>query len=319
MPANHKNMKKIIDYLKDYRDQHFDLKLHIVFLLFMAVCVAVNYYFDFEDSIVDQSIGTPWHFVHMFLFQVFPYLCTCIILLIFNKNTTWWKSPNFWVRLVIGFAILSFDRSFYGFKYWIQGLPHAEYVYLYKVIRWGNALFTVVLPLLLVYLLIEKDNPKNYYGLNNKKFDPKPYFVILGIAIVFIGIGSFFSDIQNYYPRFQHAKIDEFAANRGIDEWIPIVIYEIAYGSDFIGVEMLFRGFLVFAFVKFFGAHAILPMVASYCFLHFGKPMTEAVSSIFGGYLLGVIAFYSRSIWGGVIVHIGIAWAMELFGYLQGL
>ncbi|MFT5640820.1 MAG: hypothetical protein ACI9A7_000918 [Cyclobacteriaceae bacterium] len=312
-------MKKILGYLKDYRDQHFDLKLHIVFFLFMACCVAINYYFDFEDSIVDKSRETPWHFVHMFLFHAFPYICTCIILLIFNKNTTWWKSSAFWLRLVIGFAILSFDRTFYGYKYLINHLPYDEYFYWYKVIRWANAFFTVVIPFILIYLMLESDKPRHFYGLNNQKFDPKPYFVILGIALVFIGIGSFFSDIQNYYPRFQHTRADIFAANRGIDVWIPIAIYEVAYGSDFIGVEILFRGFFIFAFVKILGPHAILPMAATYCFLHFGKPMTEAISSVFGGYLLGIISYYSKSIWGGIIVHVGIAWGMEIFGYLQGL
>jgi len=51
--------------------------------------------------------------------------------------------------------------------------------------------------------------------------------------------------------------------------------------------------------------------------LHFGKPIGEAISSIFGGYVLGVIALNTKSIVGGSIVHIGVAWLMELFAYLQ--
>jgi hypothetical protein len=54
-----------------------------------------------------------------------------------------------------------------------------------------------------------------------------------------------------------------------------------------------------------------------YCTLHFGKPMGEAVSSVFGGYILGVVAYETRSIWGGVIVHIGIAWMMEIIAFAQ--
>jgi len=32
--------------------------------------------------------------------------------------------------------------------------------------------------------------------------------------------------------------------------------------------------------------------------------------------ILGAVILQTRSIWGGLIVHLGIAWLMELFGYL---
>ena len=38
-------------------------------------------------------------------------------------------------------------------------------------------------------------------------------------------------------------------------------------------------------------------MAATYAALHFGKPMGETISSIFGGYILGVIALYNHSNW----------------------
>lgn len=65
------------------------------------------------------------------------------------------------------------------------------------------------------------------------------------------------------------------------------------------------------------GRAAIVPMVVTYAFLHFGKPAGEAVSSIFGGYILGVIAYQSQSIFGGVLIHVGVAWLMELAAYMQ--
>jgi len=58
-------------------------------------------------------------------------------------------------------------------------------------------------------------------------------------------------------------------------------------------------------------------MVAAYAVLHFGKPLGESIGSIFGGYILGIIALYSRNIWGGVFVHGGIALLMEIFAFLQ--
>jgi len=102
----------------------------------------------------------------------------------------------------------------------------------------------------------------------------------------------------------------------GVDQWVTAGIYELFYGFDFLSVELFFRGFLVIALSRFVGKDAILPMVAVYCFLHFGKPAGEAISSIFGGYILGILAYSSRNIYGGLIAHLGVAWGMELMAYL---
>jgi hypothetical protein len=72
------------------------------------------------------------------------------------------------------------------------------------------------------------------------------------------------------------------------------------------------------ALAKYLGSGAIWVMVAVYVFIHFNKPMFEAIGSFFGGYILGVIAYYSRSIYGGIFIHIGVALLMELFAFLQG-
>jgi len=44
--------------------------------------------------------------------------------------------------------------------------------------------------------------------------------------------------------------------------------------------------------------------------------MGECISSFFGGSLLGIISFHSNSIKGGLLVHMGIAWLMEISGAL---
>jgi hypothetical protein len=57
-------------------------------------------------------------------------------------------------------------------------------------------------------------------------------------------------------------------------------------------------------------------MATMYVFIHFGKPLGETISSFFGGIILGVIAYETKSIIGGIIIHVGIAWLMELGGFL---
>lgn len=73
--------------------------------------------------------------------------------------------------------------------------------------------------------------------------------------------------------------------------------------------------FLVLAFVKWL-KKMILPMACFYCSIHFGKPMGECISSYFGGILLGIVVYNTRSVFGGLMVHLWIAWMMELAGWV---
>jgi len=308
-------MRQIFEYLKEYQRKHFDLKLYLLISLFLTICFVFNYTYDFEDSVIDSYRGTFLHWLYMFLWMMFPFLGVSLLIARVKQIPVF--TGSFWLMLVIGFAILALDRSFIGHLQIIKGLRPIDYRFAARCLNWSSSIFLNVLPLMLVYAIFESERPRNYYGLALKRFDPKPYFLLLAGAMVFIGIGSFFSDIQSYYPRFQYSGGDNFAEAHGIPVWMSVLLYEITYGSDFVSVEVFFRGFLIHAFVKTLGGYAVLPMVASYAFLHFGKPLTEAISSVFGGYILGIISYNSKNVWGGIIIHMGVAWTMELFGYLQ--
>ena len=69
--------------------------------------------------------------------------------------------------------------------------------------------------------------------------------------------------------------------------------------------------------VKLLGKEAVLPMVSMYAFLHFGKPLGETIGSVFGGYILGVIALKKEHIFGGFIIHVGVAYLMEITAFWQ--
>ena len=125
---------------------------------------------------------------------------------------------------------------------------------------------------------------------------------------------SFNSGFQHQYPMYKPSDAHTYL---DVPEWVTVLGYEIAYGLDFITVELLFRGFMVIGMITVLGRSSVLAMAAVYCFLHFGKPPGEAISSVFGGYILGVIAYETKSIWGGIIVHLGIAWMMEIIAFIQ--
>ncbi len=177
------------------------------------------------------------------------------------------------------------------------------------------SLFIMLVPLLLFHRFGEKKH-HFYYGLAPKTLDYKPYLMMLAIMLPLIAIASFNPGFLRQYPMF---KATDAYLWFGVPEWFTTALYELVYGLDFITVEFLFRGFMVIGMSSILGRSAILPMAAAYCFIHFGKPPGEAISSIVGGTILGIIALETKSIWGGIMVHIGIAWMMELAAFLQKL
>jgi hypothetical protein len=120
-------------------------------------------------------------------------------------------------------------------------------------------------------------------------------------------------DFLHVYPKVKNVTfIDGYAS----PVWPWKLGYELSYGLDFLSIELFFRGLLVIGLVRYAGEQAILPMAAFYCTIHFGKPLGECISSYFGGMALGVLAYRTRSILGGLTVHLGLAWMMELGGWL---
>jgi hypothetical protein len=177
-------------------------------------------------------------------------------------------------------------------------------------VYWPFKLIIVTLLLVLVWKIFDREQP--FYGMNWKGFSLKPYFMMLLIMIPLIAAASTQHDFLTVYPKLK--RIDYLLAG-GNTGWKKL-LYELSYGSDFFTIELFFRGFLVLAFMKWAGKDAILPMALFYCTIHFGKPLGECISSFFGGIILGVVTYHTRSIFGGLIVHLGIAWLMELGGYI---
>jgi len=212
-----------------------------------------------------------------------------------------------------GLVCLSVDAGA-PFLHWLLAgnIPNQLYIWAFKVLNNLMSFFIVFLPIVLLHKIIENDDVR--YGLKPKAFDARPYFTMLLIMLPLLITVSFQSGFQKQYPMYYPTRAHEYL---GVDEWFTVLTYELAYGLDFITVEYLFRGLFVIGLAPFLGRSGVLAMAVIYCSLHFGKPAGEAISSIFGGYILGVVAYETKSVWGGVIVHVGIAWLMELIGYLQ--
>lgn len=164
--------------------------------------------------------------------------------------------------------------------------------------------------------LFEGETMTGAVGLTRRNSNLAPYFLLLLAVLPLVALAATQHDFQLVYPKLKNLTfIDGYAH----PAWPWKLLYELSYGIDFLGIELFFRGLLVIALLRFAGTDAILPMAAFYCTIHFGKPLGECISSFFGGLILGVLAARTRTIYGGLIVHLGLAWTMELAGWIAHL
>ncbi|MGB3618498.1 MAG: CPBP family intramembrane glutamic endopeptidase, partial [Catalinimonas sp.] len=254
-----------------------------------------------------------------FFFPGVPYWAVCALVAWRTNHRDFWRQPAFWWTSGFGFVLLAVDRGnalTQSGAQWVAGSP-ATFLYWFKLIDKLLPLLCVVLPLVLFYVRYQRRYLDHFYGLRTRGVDLRPYLVLLALMVPLIAAASFQPDFLREYPNYRRAGGAAFAAHRGVGEGWVAALYELAYGSSFLSVELFFRGFLIFGLTRFLGREVVLPMACTYCVLHFGKPLGEAVSSFFGGYLLGVISLRTGNIWGGVMIHLGIAWLMEAFAGLQ--
>lgn len=311
-------MKKIFSYFKTFHKEYYSTRLYTLVLLFIAGLITFNYYFDFEDSFIDRFYHTPWRIPLFIAYHGIAYYGVLGIIYLYDKQRiTFTKS--FLLKSLLGLFILSIDRSVFPFLSHpiLQAVPHETMRFYNKVLNNAYGWFTIVFTFWMVKLWLDRKEDFGIYGLKLKKIDWSMYVPLLLIVIPLVYAGSHLQQFIDYYPLYKKANGLQFANYYRIPEFYSKIIYELFYVTDFLNTELMFRGFLVIGLSKLMGKNVILPMAATYCVLHFGKPMGETISSVFGGYILGIIALYSRNIWGGVFIHGGTAFFMEVFAFLK--
>ena len=133
------------------------------------------------------------------------------------------------------------------------------------------------------------------------------YLLLLCPIVVFAVLASFREDFVNHYPFYRMAS----------RSWFDLLSWELIYLSQFVFLEFFFRGFMLNALKPAFGSNAIFVMCVPYLMIHFPKPWLEASGAILFGLFLGLLAMRSRSIWGGVAVHAGVALSMDFAALMQ--
>lgn len=313
-------MKVFYRYIIDYFKEDFKWQPHLIVAIFLGIACYFNYTIgydgasNFYDSLLKNNYQEIQSILGLFIFYSIPFLLTILIVSFFKKENKPVLNKRFIIFGLIGILFLSTDCSYYLMKFIYPYLSKDLFVggWQKSCISNLSSFITIILPLYILYFSVRHFKPE-FYGLKLNGVKVLPYFWLILFMIPLIWLASQRPDFLDAYPtyvdRYEYMFLDT-------EQWKTVSLYELCYGFDFLSVELFFRGFMVVALSKFVGKDAVLPMVVVYCFLHFGKPAGEAISSIFGGYILGILAYKSRNIFGGLIAHLGVAWGMELLAYL---
>lgn len=73
--------------------------------------------------------------------------------------------------------------------------------------------------------------------------------------------------------------------------------------GQLLGWEFILRGFLLFGLAGIAGPHAIFIQAVPFALLHLGKPEAETWTTVFGGAVLGLVAWDSRSFLYPFLIH----------------
>ena len=154
---------------------------------------------------------------------------------------------------------------------------------------WDRVILYLIVPLIII-VFVFRENPKEFgFGPG----DWKAGLIITAIGILFMApviyyLGSGDESMKLYYQPHVNAL-----------PWTTFL--------DLIGWEFLFRGWILFGYARKFGPESLWLQAVPFALMHNGKPEVETLSTIFGGFAFGWIAYRTKSFIWPFIIHWFIA------------
>jgi len=181
---------------------------------------------------------------------------------------------------------LTFDRKIVSITIISTLLLMMDYYHRFTAHKyWDRVILYLVIPLIIIVLFF-RQNPKEYgfsFG------DWKAGLAITGIGILVMApviyyLGSGDGSMQDYYKPYV----------KGLP-WTTFL--------DLIGWEFLFRGWILFGYLRKFGPEALWIQAVPFALMHNGKPEVETLSTIFGGFAFGWVAYRTKSFVWPFLIH----------------
>lgn len=209
------------------------------------------------------------------------------------------------------YVFLSFIESAFSFpdNYFSQWLDQTLWKKLIEFGWWTGChlLAFVVLPWILIRYFFEESIVNFGWRWQQTHQHWAGYACLLMPILCFVYIASLGDEFVHHYPFYKLTS----------RSYLDFILWEILYLTQFVCLEFFFRGFFLHALRPALGANAIWIMCVPYMMIHLPKLWPEAMGAILFGFFLGILAMRSRSIWGGVLVHAGVALSMDVAAVLR--
>jgi len=300
------------DFLAFIRED-FKPAPYLYALTVIALSIVLVYTTDIAYDFGKGRIPTSNRLFNNVMMFTFMYFVVAVPVLVLQGKYKEISKTHFYLKGLLLTTAIGISDIFSWDAFDFSRFSDGESFFIYKSLRRANNMI-FVLPLLVLLRIFVDKKVKGLYGLCNGKHHIKAYLCLYAAVLPILIAVAFTPAFLSYYPIGKYWNYEGLFGNPA---WLNTAIFEIDYLSDFVMVELIFRGALVIGMGVVLGRSAVLPMVAVYVALHFGKPVLETISAIFGGFFLGTLAHQTRHIWGGVIIHIGIAFAIELIRFTQ--
>lgn len=154
---------------------------------------------------------------------------------------------------------------------------------------WDRVILYLFIPLFFI-LFVFRENPREYgFTLGDWK---------AGLVITLAGI-LLMTPIIWYLGKSNPSMTDYYKSNLNGLPWTTFL--------DLIGWEFFFRGWILFGYARKFGPEALWLQAVPFALAHMGKPEVETISTIFGGFAFGWVAWRTRSFLYPFMIHWFIA------------
>lgn len=150
---------------------------------------------------------------------------------------------------------------------------------------WDRVILYLIIPLLIIIILF-RESPKEYgFSFGDWKLGLTTTALgILFMAPIIYYLGSGDVSMKAYYEKFLPGL-----------PWTTFL--------DLIGWEFFFRGWILFAYARKFGHEALWLQAVPFALAHITKPEIETLSTIFGGFAFGWVAYRTKSFVWPFLIH----------------
>ena len=161
-------MKKIVLQFKDFIADDFEWKSYLWTLLFVASAITINYTFNFERGVLIHHPDKGVVILRFFLYYMVAWFAVAIPKLIIRKQQKIFASPQFWIKILLFFGLISFTSGFRFNAQWFSFIDDSlTRAYVVKLTTQIKCLLAYSLPLIVMGLIFDRQQP-GIYGVNRK-------------------------------------------------------------------------------------------------------------------------------------------------------